>query len=270
MIFSYRSIKRIEIMNIQTFATLLLSATLVACGGGSDGVSTPELNDTRETFLANDDANSAQLVAINSRITGSLDNNPDVKDGYRIDVTSAGTITITLTGDADTDFDIGLFTSAADADSAIAGSPEFFAAYSASETSTESLTYNVAAGTYYFAVSNEDGYGAGNYTLSIYGNITSDDAPALSTYSVLIDNASNLVIFSNGFNPLSIVACGEIDFYDAEAAVRSAIYNSGTCAAQTSTFTSIPSLDTQCATGTAPYDLDDLYYTSSIPSPCVQ
>ena len=160
-------------MPIQKLIIPLLFITLLN-GCGSDSESTPELTDVDEKEFYNDEQGSAQLVPMNSRVSGSLSASSDTTDIYRLKITEGGSITITLTGGTKNDFDIALLSEGFDRTilTEYNESGEGLLAFSYEDDSNEKTSYHInAAGDYYVAVNAF--FGSGDYTLSIYGSASS-------------------------------------------------------------------------------------------------
>ena len=160
-------------MPIQKLIIPLLFITLLN-GCGSESESTPELTDVDEKEFYNDEQGSAQLVPMNSRVSGALSASSDTTDIYRLKITEGGSITITLTGGTKNDFDIALLSEGFDRTilTEYNESGEGLLAYSYEEDSNEKTSYHInAAGDYYVAVNAF--FGSGDYTLSIYGGAQS-------------------------------------------------------------------------------------------------
>ncbi len=154
------------------FLPLLFIALLNGCG--SDSESTPELEDVTEKDFYNDEQGSAQLVSMNSRVSGALSASSDTTDIYLLKITEGGSITITLTGGTKNDFDIALLSEGFDRTilTEYNESGEGLLAFSYEEDSNEKTSYQITtAGDYYVAVNAF--FGSGDYTLSIYGNAQS-------------------------------------------------------------------------------------------------
>jgi len=208
-------------MKVQTLIPFVLAATLAACGSdsdsGSDSSGVPSGFTAVDEVELNDTAQDAQVVSLQSVISGSLIAGSDLQDLFSVAITEATDVTITLTGDEGTNFDVGLYQGA----NQLAGS--------GGETSEEEITHSItSAGTYFVGVVVGDDSSMGDYTLTIGGVAFSES-----------DNSGDAVTyFGPVINPgvgQVLYACNEFTkaSYDLNVAPTAAagFYNVGTCEA---------------------------------------
>jgi cyanophycinase len=113
---------------------------------------------TAETEPNNSDTAANTGVCSGTAIAGSLSSSSDL-DWYKLDVTSAGTISISLSHGSSVDFDWFLYPATGT-----------YVAYKSTTNNPETGSYTVSgAGTYYVRVKSYSG--SGNYTLTVTGPI---------------------------------------------------------------------------------------------------
>jgi len=122
----------------------LVATVLTACGSGSDGTD-------------NNNAANATPIELNSIQTGSIDENGDDVDVYKINITESGHLLLQLDGpdSMNVDFDLGLYID--DIHSVTVSADE--------GSDEEIMEYISTPGIYYVAVSAWEG--AGSYSLTV-------------------------------------------------------------------------------------------------------
>ncbi len=99
---------------MKKYIPVVLSVLLTACGGsGNSGVQNKSnLSAVSESAAGNDDYSSAQSVAVNSIITGSVNAASDPEDYYSFDVKQGNTISINLSCPSEiADIELSLYNS---------------------------------------------------------------------------------------------------------------------------------------------------------------
>ena len=151
-------------MKIKIIFTLLASISLVGCGSDSDSGSVV-LTPVSELEESNDDFQSAQTIELNSEVSGTIAEEVDPEDFFKVVDFPRGKVEIRLTGvdtaqqnseDAPLDVDVDVFKE----------SLEILESSYTNENEESISTTLDESGTVYVKVSVFEG--GGTYTLSVY------------------------------------------------------------------------------------------------------